>query len=522
MRKTTVSLLLALVVLISTGAAQAYIVASWGNSWLEEVGDGRPDQILHLNESTPYLNGYAQGVLLSTQVAQTVRAYLQYGLNNGFTEADGVALWNQQAPYVLQEFKDEVQGIADGSGVPLSSVQAVHAFPSRFSCCGFAAKAGATTNGQVYQGRSLDYPTDITDPQTGITVQENGLVTIWHRTGEAHVSWAGMCGSVGGTRVGAITVGEQTQKIGGYATYSGNNMIFQCREAVRANSAQAAAEVFTVNPTKGYSFQTSDSAGNIRCVEVAGPQAYYIGDENGYESFNSHFWYVPNSGAIPNVVRRTNCFIAPNTQPYQTPGEGWEAHLALFTDALDNYENAGINCETGSQALADTYTALLGIPEWGFGVTSEHQWCINTNTGEMKLRRATRSDNAFRANGYTYWLASELAETLPAHHIRVPMYPWGTPTTFSSSGGTVNCHASCSCNQGHAATYYWQAFYNGVPANDGTWTTRTSPDATWKAPKNSSWTSSRYYTVRCTMSCAGGAPQVIGEFQVRVKSVLGL
>lgn len=520
MKRLTIVTLLLLTILMTAAAAQAYIVASWGNSWLEEVKDGRPDQILHLNESTPYLNGYAHGVLLAPQVAETVRAYLQYGLNNGFTEADGVALWNQEAPYVPDEYEQEVQGIADGSGVALSQVQAVHAFPSRFSCCGFAAKGGATTDGQVYQGRSLDYPIDITDPVTGRKVQENGIISIYHGNGEAHVVWAGMCGSVGGTRVGYVAAGEQTQKIGGWATFDGRNMIFQVREAVRAANAQAAAEQFLVYPTKGYSFQTSDCYGNVRCVEVAGTNASYIGDENGYESFDSHFWYVPNSGAVPNVVRRTNCFIAPNTQPYQNPGEGWELHLALFTDQLDNYENAGINVDTGSTLLAETYTQLLGIPE--LLTTSEHQWSLCTNTGQMKVRRASSSDSAFNSSAYTYYLANELAETLPAHHMRVPTYPWGTPTTFSSSGGTVNCHAGATCNLGHATTYYWQAFYNGTPSNDSTWTTRTSADATWKAPKNSSWTSSRYYQVRCTMSCAGGAPQVVGEFTVRVKSVLGL
>jgi hypothetical protein len=510
--KLVAAILVILALLVCGGAAQAYIVASWSNSWVEEIGDGRPDQILHLCEATPYLNGYAHGVLLSSQVAQTCRAYLNWGANNGCTKADALAIWNAQSPWIAQQFKDELQGVSDGSGVALDDLKAMHALPARFHCCGFAVKPAATLTGLTYQGHSLDYDTAIRDPVSGRYIQENGIIVIRHAENTAHIVWAGFIGSVGGTRIGAVTVGEQGSSCTG-EILEGNPMVFQVREAVMKGNAQEAAEWLCMNRTAGFNFETSDAGGNIRAVEVAGPHAYYIGDENGQENSPSHFWYIPGSPAQPNVVRRTNHFLSSQCRPFQGNREGSEAHMYDFSELEIDPRNGQYNLQLVMDTLTNTYN---GNGAWLFDIFTEQQWAISTTTGEMLLARASRDKQAYAEPKHYYNLAAEAAETLPAHHLRIPVYPVGAPITLRSNGGTVFCHAFVTCSEGHPVSYSWNAC-----CNDGTWTTRTSSDASWKAPKNTSWTTSQYHTITCEMTCSGGFT-FTGSFQVRVKSVLGL
>ena len=56
-------------------------------------------------------------------------------------------------------FKEELRGLAEGSGEPLVLMQRVHmiAVISEYSCSGVAIWGSATRNGHLYQIRNLDY-----------------------------------------------------------------------------------------------------------------------------------------------------------------------------------------------------------------------------------------------------------------------------------------------------------------------------------------------------------------------------
>lgn len=522
MSKNTVCLVLLLVLALSASFAGAVVYSAYGSSWAEDIGDGRPDWVLHLNESSAYANGYAHGRILAAPAAANVRAYLNWGIySKGRTLQEFLDIWNLASPFIAQEYKDELQGLADGSGISLDDLKAVHVLPNEYHCCGFAAKPPATTGGTV-QGRSLDYPIDIQDPVTGSRVQDHGIIYLNRLTNEAHVTWAGFIGSVGGTRIGQVTVGEQGS--GDHELYSwsdaGNPIVFQIRDAVKAANAQAAAQVLCSNRTHAFNFETSDSAGNVRAVEVAGLSNYYIGDWTGTEASPSHFWYIPDTGSVNYVVRRTNHFLA--LTPYQdySGTDGSELHIWHFSENnLEPVANAGqLDAWTGCDVLRDTY---IDFAEAVADAHSEHQWCINTNSGVLVMRRAAHDANSWHSNAYTYNLPALRDANLPSHFMQVTQAPWGTPTSFNYKGGWVSCHAgSQTCSWGHPLTYYWRAYRNGQITNDSNWVNRTLPDASWLAPRSSSWFDDRYYDLKCTVTCSGGVVYE-GQFRITVHSITG-
>jgi len=65
-------------------------------------------------------------------------------------------------PFMSTRFKEELRGLAEGSGLPLAVLQRAHMIPvvSEYSCSGVAIWGAATRNGHLYQIRNLDYSVD--------------------------------------------------------------------------------------------------------------------------------------------------------------------------------------------------------------------------------------------------------------------------------------------------------------------------------------------------------------------------
>ncbi|MGO8929318.1 MAG: hypothetical protein ACLQU3_20830 [Limisphaerales bacterium] len=59
-------------------------------------------------------------------------------------------------------FKEELRGLAVGTGLPLVVMQRAHMIPviSEYSCSGVAIRGPATRTGHLYQIRNLDYSMD--------------------------------------------------------------------------------------------------------------------------------------------------------------------------------------------------------------------------------------------------------------------------------------------------------------------------------------------------------------------------
>ena len=164
-----------------------------------------------------YETGYAQGALQKEYMQEFVAKTYEYFLNLALDEMpgplpplvqskiillglNGALDWCAEvtAPYTPQEFYDELQGCADGSGVDYQTLLRLNMFAelTKASCSFFGAWGAATSDaegtGNVYQLRALDYDTE--GP-----FKDYPQVTVYHPSEEGANSWAnvGWPGSIG-------------------------------------------------------------------------------------------------------------------------------------------------------------------------------------------------------------------------------------------------------------------------------------------------------------------------------------
>ena len=177
---------------------------------------------------TPYEKGYAQGLLMKREMRTFIYAtwaYLSEELesvisNDKIPKAakeiivqkgmDAALDWTSKVTekYTSKDFTDEVQGMANSSGIPYELLWRIQMFPevTKASCSFFGAYADATTDGKTYQLRALDYDTE--GP-----FKNYPLVLVYHpfdsnSLAYAQVGWPGCVGSLTGMNEKKIAISE--------------------------------------------------------------------------------------------------------------------------------------------------------------------------------------------------------------------------------------------------------------------------------------------------------------------------
>eukprot|EP00744_Colponema_vietnamica_P003595 GILI01005486.1.p1 GENE.GILI01005486.1~~GILI01005486.1.p1 ORF type:complete len:346 (+),score=79.60 GILI01005486.1:142-1179(+) len=112
-------------------------------------------------------------------------------------------------PFMRQEFVDELDGMAAGSGVPVEKLRAFNMFPelTKAACTIIGATGPATENKFLSQLRALDIGPDI-------PTKDQAQVTIYHNSDSSTntfltVGWTGMIGSLTGFSANGIGIGEK-------------------------------------------------------------------------------------------------------------------------------------------------------------------------------------------------------------------------------------------------------------------------------------------------------------------------
>ena len=257
------------------------IYGSVDGGWLEER-DGVV--ILHVSGSH-YDMGYQHGVLLKEQIQQNIRAFLSFEEEFGWSYEDVLEVWNIQKEYLPQEYKDELQGMADGTGMSYEEI-GVHntwtgVFNHLFYCWGTAAWGDATSDGDLVHMRSADGCLSVNDPVTGYTINENSVVIVRDPSnGYASVcpTFAGDVVSIGGFNEKAVGVSELTI-VCDDTTYHGINGGFRMRMVLdHAATAYEALDIMNSNRGCGWNFIVSD--GKIEdsndLLELAYSQIYFV------------------------------------------------------------------------------------------------------------------------------------------------------------------------------------------------------------------------------------------------------
>lgn len=186
-------------------------VRSVKNAMLFEAGpESAPFPVLHL-WGTPYEMGVAQGTIMKKELRNFVTSLYSYLLTELTPDGDMFPDWAKEliiakgvnaaldwtaevtAPFTSQSYYDEVQGMADASGLSYDTIYRINMYPelTKASCSFFGAWGTAVgKDGYTYQLRSLDF-------DTSPPFADNPQVTVYHPTdGHAFVS-VGFPGQVG-------------------------------------------------------------------------------------------------------------------------------------------------------------------------------------------------------------------------------------------------------------------------------------------------------------------------------------
>jgi hypothetical protein len=381
--------------------------------WLEEI-DGV--KVLHLNGSN-YNMGYQYGYFLKTEIQENIRCINDDCDHYGWTYEKRIEVWNIQKEYLPQCYIKEMQGMANGSGIPFEEI-AVHNilydlinFPS---CWGAVLWGSATKDGNLYHMRSAD-GTFIKDPITGKFIHENtALIIRKPQDGYASIDpeFIGIIFSIGGFNEKGIGVSE-------LSVYSADCQIHGISAAFRmrmvldyAADIYDAEDILNSYRTCGVNFVISD--GNI-------PVGYII--EQSANLVYTGCWCDPVESTKPfwplqDVVRRGNCYINPllaknERERYDPSGLSgfilfllqknpsfvpWTQYKTMSNEIEKRYGNLDLN--STMTMFRDVY---LGKTNFIFDImqqlrfyNSGHQWVACPKTGDILLSIGSHENPAYK------------------------------------------------------------------------------------------------------------------------------
>ena len=218
-------------------------------------------------------------------------------------------------PFIPDRYKEEMEGLAESSGVDLDDLWRAHTVPGKVYCSSIACWGRATAykeQGGLLQTRSLDYSLDIGHE---IRVQDFPLVIV--RDPDDYHAWitpgfSGQLGSLGGMSEAGITVSGPNVSGSNDETDEGLPAAFRVsRTLEEADAIEDALLTMSLDRTRGWNFVVGDGKIPVACaVEMTANEFYYGTWDDPVEGIIPHF-------QMKDVVRRTNHFLDPVTAATQ-------------------------------------------------------------------------------------------------------------------------------------------------------------------------------------------------------------
>lgn len=227
MKKITYSFLFLFLLLFSQ--VKAEIIKESGDGFLELV-DGQ--QVLHL-KGTPYQIGCQHAAMLREQIAANIIRFVDKlsAENAPSVVKKFIANLPEVVAHIPPSLIEEMEGMADGSGIPYAKILFLNLFPEMFHCSGITVSDKASKDGKLYHVRVLDYSAAATLQNTAV------LAVVKPQQGNAflNVTYAGFIGSVTGMNDKRISIGEIGGK--GYGSWNGLPMAFLLRQLLQETSS---------------------------------------------------------------------------------------------------------------------------------------------------------------------------------------------------------------------------------------------------------------------------------------------
>ena len=200
---------------------------------IEVIGESDNSIDVITVEGTPYEMGYAHGVLAKDKINVILNKVMPAMCKTAGIGLDFLdQVYKQAEPYIPDDYKEEMRGLADGAGVTLESVHCYHIIPdvSEYHCTFFAAWGKAVPDNRLIQIRALDYETEA-------HIQDNPAIIIRkpaHGVPFCSIAWIGFIGVVSGINSEHIAMSEIGDSFGEeHETLDGEPMIFVMRDVLQ-------------------------------------------------------------------------------------------------------------------------------------------------------------------------------------------------------------------------------------------------------------------------------------------------
>lgn len=242
-----------------------------GSGHRQSVGEGDSKFPLIVVSGTPYEMGYHLGKQFGEEMRTFVPAALAGIMAELKTsEATLTEVWARSSAYGDDRIEQELAGLSDGSGIPLSTLQAIHAIPllMPYSCSSIAAWGEATVDGHLYQTRNLDWSMEVGAHNFPM------IVLYLPKDGVPHIvpSFAGMIGAHTGMNANGIALsemGDASAKEAPYFVHAPHFTVLFRTMLYDADSLTRALSIFGSYPhTKRYHYVFGDGKAETRAVKV--------------------------------------------------------------------------------------------------------------------------------------------------------------------------------------------------------------------------------------------------------------
>lgn len=187
----------------------AMIASVRADGYITSVGKGADEIPLVVVRGTPHEMGKRLGELVKDDAAELVNTFLtlvQKADPKRFNETSLDAAWKAIEPHTDPRFKEELQGLSEGTGIPVQTLARAHVLPviADYSCSSIAAWGQATKDGHLYQTRNLDWELNVTaqdHPCIVVYIPDQGIPHV-------NISFAGCIGSNTGMNANGIVLSE--------------------------------------------------------------------------------------------------------------------------------------------------------------------------------------------------------------------------------------------------------------------------------------------------------------------------
>jgi isopenicillin-N N-acyltransferase like protein len=235
------------------------------------VGQGEATFPMVVVRGTPYEMGYHLGRAFKSEINRFAPAALKgimHELNCDQTVLNEV--WSRSVAYGDDRIEQELAGLADGSELPLSLLQAMHAVPllMPYSCSSIAAWGDATEDGHLYQTRNLDWNMEV-------GAHEFPMIVLYiPNEGIPHVvpSFAGMIGAHTALNARGIVLsemGDASKKEAPYFVHAPHFTVWFRTMMYDSDSLSKTLSIFRSYPhTKRYHYVFGDGQKELGAVKV--------------------------------------------------------------------------------------------------------------------------------------------------------------------------------------------------------------------------------------------------------------